>query len=345
MSRLTYQSSGVDIRRGDALVRSIKGLAKSTRRSEVLGGIGGFGGLFQFSTRKYRNPVLVSSTDGVGTKLLVAQMMNRHHTIGLDLVAMCVNDVAVTGAEPLFFLDYFATGKIRPKAVADVIKGIARGCRKAGCALLGGETAEMPSFYAKGQYDIAGFAVGVVEKSNIIDGRSIRADDVLVGLSSSGLHSNGYSLARKVIFEKARLKPGDYLPECGKTVGEELLIPTRIYSAVIQRLLRKIKIKGIAHITGGGITENLPRILPKGCMATVSQESWPDPPIFDYLKKKGKISTKEMYRVFNMGIGMILVISPKTVQPISRLLTGLGEKHYIIGHIGRTKRAGEVVYA
>jgi phosphoribosylformylglycinamidine cyclo-ligase len=279
----TYRDAGVDIDAGDEFIDRIKPLVRSTFRPEVLTDLGGFGGLFGLQADKYKEPVLVSGTDGVGTKLKIAFMMEKHDSVGIDLVAMCVNDIAVSGAEPLFFLDYFATGKLSVSKAQEVVAGIAEGCRQAGCALIGGETAEMPSFYPEGEYDLAGFAVGVVDRSKIIDGRNIAPGDVVLGLASSGLHSNGYSLARRVLFDQAKLTAVSRLSELDGSIGEILLSPTRIYARQILALLEQFPIKGIAHITGGGITENLPRVLPKGVRARITRKAWPVPPIFDVI--------------------------------------------------------------
>ncbi|MGB9905465.1 MAG: phosphoribosylformylglycinamidine cyclo-ligase, partial [Desulfotomaculales bacterium] len=276
---LTYKSAGVDISAADRAVELIRSIAARTSRPGVLGGIGGFGGLFALDTGRYREPVLVSGTDGVGTKLKVAFMLDRHDTVGIDLVAMCANDIVTCGAEPLFFLDYLAVGKLVPEKVAEIVSGVARGCQLAGCALIGGETAELPGFYGPEEYDLAGFAVGVVEKSGIIDGSRVEAGDCLIGLPSSGLHSNGYSLARKVFFEVAGYGADSRLEELGRTVGEELLEPTRIYVQTVLALRQRFDIKGIAHITGGGLTENIPRILPEKTAALVEKNSWPVPPV------------------------------------------------------------------
>lgn len=329
----TYRESGVDIDAGDTFVERIKPLVRSTFRPEVLTDLGGFGGLFGLRAEQYKEPVLVSGTDGVGTKLKVAFLMNRHDTIGIDLVAMCVNDIVVSGAEPLFFLDYFATGKLSIATGQEVIKGIAEGCRQAGCALIGGETAEMPSFYRDGEYDLAGFAVGVVEKAKIIDGRSIVPGDVLIGLASSGLHSNGYSLARRVLFEQAKLTVDSVVPELGRPVGEELLTPTRIYVKPILTLCREFSLKGLAHVTGGGITENLPRVLPSGVNARVDRRAWAVPPVFTVLSRLGNIEPNEMYRVFNMGIGMIMVVPSHAAASVVSRAADLGERAQVIGEI------------
>lgn len=342
MARLTYKKAGVDIEAGDLFIQKITPLVRSTFRPEVLTDLGGFSGLFSLRSKKYKEPVLVSGTDGVGTKLKIAFMTDRHDTVGIDLVAMCVNDVIVTGAEPLFFLDYFATGKLFPEKAVEVMKGIVEGCRQAGCALIGGETAEMPSFYPAGEYDLAGFAVGVVDKKKIIDGKKIRPGDLLVGLASSGLHSNGFSLVRKILFEKGGLTVKDRLPGESKTVGEILLTPTVIYVKAFAKLMEKVQIKGAAHITGGGITENLPRVLPKGCAAQVRRDRWPVPSIFPALQKIGEVDTEEMYTDFNMGIGMILVLSPKDLSPALSILKRQGHSSYVIGEIIKGK--GEVLY-
>lgn len=333
MSKLDYKSAGVDIDAGDRLVEMIKPLVRSTFRKEVAGDIGGFGGLFRFDPKKYKDPILVSGTDGVGTKLKIAFMMDKHDTVGIDLVAMSVNDIVVQGAEPLFFLDYFATGKLQVEKARDVIKGIADGCRQAGCALIGGETAEMPSFYAEGEYDIAGFAVGVVDRERLIDGSRIIHGDKIIGLASTGLHSNGYSLARKVFFEHLKLKVDSFIDEFGCTVGEEILKPTRIYVKTILELMKVFDLKGIAHITGGGITENLPRVLSEGCQANIKRGSWNVLPVFKYLQKNGNIDDDEMYRDFNMGIGMILVVPDKEFDKVMANAERLGEKVYLIGEI------------
>lgn len=329
----TYKEAGVDIEAGNTFVQKIKPLVKSTFRPEVMTEIGGFGGLFSLNTAKYKNPVLVSGTDGVGTKLKLAFLADRHDTVGIDLVAMCVNDIVVQGAEPLFFLDYLATGKLDPDKAAQVVAGIAEGCRQAGCALIGGETAEMPGFYADGEYDIAGFTVGVVEKDQIIDGSSITVGNKLIGIGSSGLHSNGYSLARRIIFDRMGLTVNDTLPDSDKTVGDELLTPTRIYVRAILNLLKDFRINGIAHITGGGLLENVPRVLPKGCAANVKLGSWVMPTIFSTLQKAGNVEQSEMYRTFNMGIGMVLAVTKSDVDDILSRLNGLGEQAWLLGEV------------
>lgn len=331
--RITYKDAGVDIAAGNSFVNMIKPLVKSTYRPEVMADIGGFGGLFSLNTSKFKNPVLVSGTDGVGTKLKIAFMADRHETVGIDLVAMCVNDIVVQGAEPLFFLDYLATGALLPEKAAAVVKGIAEGCRQAGCALIGGETAEMPGFYSDGEYDIAGFAVGVVDRDNIIDGSSIAVGNRLIGIASSGLHSNGYSLARKLIFDCMGLTIDSELPGTGRTVADELLTPTRIYIRSVMNLLKDFTINGIAHITGGGLLENIPRILPRGCRATVHLSRWERPTLFDILQKAGNVERDEMYRTFNMGIGMVLAVAEKDAEDMIDRLNGLQERAWIIGEI------------
>lgn len=338
MKSITYKEAGVDISWGNEFVRKIKPLIKKTFRPGVIGGIGGFSGLFRIEPKNYKDPVLVSSTDGVGTKLKIAFMMNRHDTVGIDLVAMGVNDILVQGAEPLFFLDYMATGKLRTDQAIDIVKGIIKGCREAECALLGGETAEMPSLYKEGEYDLAGFVVGIVEKKRILDGSKIKPGDVLIGLASSGLHSNGFSLARKLFFEKMRYKVNGMIKGLKRPLGKELLCPTSIYVKPVLKLLKEYNIKGMSHITGGGITENLPRILPDGASAVIKKGSWKIYPIFKIIQEMGNVSEKEMYRTFNMGIGFILVVSKKDADSILRRLKRLGEKAYIIGRIAKGKR-------
>ncbi len=331
--RATYKDAGVDIEAGNNFVQKIKPLVKSTFRPEVMTEIGGFGGLFSLNTSKYKNPVLVSGTDGVGTKLKLAFLADQHDTVGIDLVAMCVNDIVVQGAEPLFFLDYLATGRLEPDKAAQIVAGIAEGCRQAGCALIGGETAEMPGFYADGEYDIAGFTVGVVEKDQIIDGSSITVGNKLIGIGSSGLHSNGYSLARKIIFERMGLAINDTLADTGHSVADVLLTPTRIYVRSVLNLLKDFRINGIAHITGGGLLENVPRILPKGCSATFHLGSWNMPAIFPLLQEAGNVEQAEMYRTFNMGIGMVLAVAAADVDDMLSRLNGLGEQAWLIGEV------------
>lgn len=331
----TYRDAGVDIDAGDEFVDRITPLVRSTFRPEVLTDLGGFGGLFRLQTQHLSEQVLVSGTDGVGTKLKIAFLTDRHDTVGIDLVAMCVNDIVVSGAEPLFFLDYFASGKLALSTAESVIRGIADGCRQAGCALIGGETAEMPSFYAEGEYDLAGFAVGVVDRPKIIDGRGIVPGDQVIGLASSGLHSNGYSLARKVLLNgKGKgWTVETRIPELAQTLGEALLIPTRIYVKQVLTLAREFHLKGIAHITGGGITENLPRILPPDCAARIQRGAWPVLPVFRLLQEQGPVDTDEMYRVFNMGIGLTLVTSPGSGEAVLKRARELGDEGYMIGEI------------
>jgi phosphoribosylformylglycinamidine cyclo-ligase len=336
--RITYKKAGVDISAADHLVRRIGPIASKTARPELLAGVGGFSGLFELKSRRYRHPVLVASTDGVGTKLKIAFMTGVHDTVGVDLVAMGVNDILTQGAEPLFFLDYFAAGKLRPEIAVQVIRGVARGCKLAGCTLIGGETAEMPSFYADGEYDVAGFAVGVVEKDKILMPSSIAPGDVLIGLPSSGLHSNGYSLARKVLLDIRKLRLRDKISELGRTLGAELLKPTRIYVNAVQALLRRHAIKGMAHITGGGIPGNLPRVLPDGRRAWINRRSWAVLPIFELIQKLGGISQAEMDRTFNNGLGMILVVGKREAAGVERSLKKMGEKYFRIGDIRKGAR-------
>ena len=332
---LSYRDAGVDIDAGDQLVENIKPFAKRTMRPEVLGGLGGFGALVEIS-KKYQNPVLVSGTDGVGTKLKLAFEWDIHHTVGIDLVAMSVNDILVQGAEPLFFLDYFACGKLDVARATDVIKGIAEGCEQSGCALIGGETAEMPGMYPEGEYDLAGFAVGVVEKSKVINGRSIRPGDVVLGLASNGAHSNGYSLIRKII---ERSNPDlDAEFDGGKTLRQAVIAPTRLYVKPILAALEKFEIKGMAHITGGGLTENIPRVLPENCVAQIDAQSWPLPKLFQWLQQAGNVEQQEMYRTFNCGIGMAVIVPAEQAEAAQAFLAEQGETVYRLGTI--RERAG-----
>ncbi|OAM29957.1 phosphoribosylformylglycinamidine cyclo-ligase [Eikenella longinqua] len=332
---LSYRDAGVDIDAGDQLVENIKPFAKRTLRPEVLGGLGGFGALVEIS-KKYQNPVLVSGTDGVGTKLKLAFEWDIHHTVGIDLVAMSVNDILVQGAEPLFFLDYFACGKLDVARATDVIKGIAAGCEQSGCALIGGETAEMPGMYPEGEYDLAGFAVGVVEKSKVINGRSIRPGDVVLGLASNGAHSNGYSLIRKII---ERSNPDlDAEFDGGKTLRQAVIAPTRLYVKPILAALEKFEIKGMAHITGGGLTENIPRVLPENCVAQIDAHSWPLPKLFQWLQQAGNVGQQEMYRTFNCGIGMAVIVPAEQADAAQAFLAEQGETVYLLGII--RERAG-----
>jgi len=338
--KLTYKDAGVDIEAGERLVERIKPFAKRTFDGNVLAGIGGFGAGYLIP-KGYKEPVLVSGTDGVGTKLKVAQMAGVHDTVGIDLVAMCVNDILTVGAKPLFFLDYFATGKLSVDVATDVIKGIAKGCEIAGCALIGGETAEMPDFYPEGEYDLAGFVVGIVEREKYITGEKIQPGDVVLGLASSGIHSNGYSLVRKLFFEILGLKVDDYVEELGGKVYEILLTPTRIYVKSVLKLLDEVEVKGIAHITGGGIPGNLVRILPENVDAVIDKSSWDILPIFTFIQSKGNVPEDEMFKTFNMGIGLCLVVSPEEVERAEAVLSECGEKVYRIGKI--TEGKGRVV--
>ena len=333
---ITYRDAGVDIDAGDALVEAIKPFAKRTLRPEILAGIGGFGALAEIP-KKYREPVLVSGTDGVGTKLKLAFQLGRHDTVGVDLVAMSVNDILTQGAEPLFFLDYFACGKLDVAVATEVVKGIARGCELSGCALIGGETAEMPGMYAEGEYDLAGFAVGVVEKSAIIDGRDIVAGDVVLGLASSGAHSNGYSLVRRIL---ERAKPDLRADFHGRPLGQALLEPTRIYVKPVLALMKEVRVKGLAHITGGGLVENLPRVIPETLKAAIARSSWKVPPLFQWLQREGRVADEEMLRVFNCGIGMALVVGAETADAAERALTAGGEAVFRIGRV-EPRKPGE----
>lgn len=338
---MTYKEAGVDVDAGNKAVELMKSHVKSTFQPGVLGNIGGFGGFFQLNLKDCNEPVLISGTDGVGTKLMVAFMMDKHNTVGIDCVAMCVNDVLANGAKPLFFLDYIALGKLIPEKVAEIVEGICEGCRQAGCALIGGETAEMPGLYEGDDYDLAGFTVGLVDKAKIVDGSKIKDGDVVIGLASSGLHSNGYSLARKVLFEKANLSVSDYVEELGKTLGEEILTPTKIYVKTVETL-SNYDIHGMAHITGGGLIENLPRILPEGLEYKIDVNSWDIPPIFTLIQKLGEIADSEMHRTFNMGIGYVIVASQQEANSIMNTLSENGEKAWIIGKI--TTGKGGVVF-
>jgi len=337
----TYADSGVDIDKGNRFVTTVKKIAGETSRSGVMGDIGGFGGMFSLNISGMDTPVLVSATDGVGTKLKIAFMMDKHDTVGIDLVAMCVNDIAVQGAKPLFFLDYLSTGELKITAVTNIIKGIAKGCKKAKCALLGGETAEMPGMYKKDEYDLAGFAVGIVDNSKIIDGSEIGVGHKLIGIASSGLHSNGYSLVRSICFGNLKLKIDDFIPEFEKTLGEELLTPTKIYSDVLQGICKNLPIHGFAHITGGGIPDNITRILPKTCKAMVYKNSWDMLPVFTFLQKAGNISEMEMMRTFNNGIGMVAAVPDNIAQDVMDRLAAIQEKAFLIGEVAERKSGEE----
>jgi len=335
---ITYADAGVDIDRANRTKKRIKYLAHKTFTKGVLSEIGGFGGLFSVDKQKYIDPVLVSSVDGVGTKLKVAFEMNMHHTVGADLVNHCVNDIAVQGATPLFFMDYLATGKLNPDIAEKVIEGLAEACKHNGCALIGGETAEMPGFYPDGEYDLAGFIVGVVEREKIVTGKTVEVGDVVLGLASNGLHTNGYSLARKLLFEVARYTPESYVNELKGKVGNELMHTHKSYWPSIKRLLHDECVSAMAHITGGGITENLPRVLPRGVAAVIEIGSWPVPPIFEHLQKLGNVPQDEMLRTFNMGLGMLLVVPAKKFKKAQTVLERVGEKAYTVGRIVKGDR-------
>jgi phosphoribosylformylglycinamidine cyclo-ligase len=339
---LTYAKAGVSIEAGDELVRRIAPIARRTRVPGVLAGVGGFSALFELHRRGYHRPVLVASTDGVGTKLKIAFMTGVHNSVGIDLVAMSVNDILTQGAEPLFFLDYFACGKLDVKIAEAVVSGIAGGCRLAGCALIGGETAEHPGDFAEGEYDLAGFAVGVLEKKKMMDPKAIVPGDILIGLPSSGLHSNGYSLARKALLEKGRLKIDQQIPELGRSLGEELLEPTRIYAKVARRLFADFPIKGAAHITGGGLIGNLPRVLPEGRRAVLERGSWRVPPVFDLIQRIGGIEQGELDRTFNNGLGFILVVGRKLADGVRETLKRMGERSFVVGEIRSGARRAEI---
>ena len=340
---LTYASAGVDIDKADRFVNIIKKISKETPRSGVMGEIGGFGGLFSLNLTHLERPVLVSSTDGVGTKLKIADMMNIHNTIGIDLVAMCVNDIAVQGAKPLFFLDYLSMGTLNTRTATEIIRGIAKGCIEANCALIGGETAEMPGMYKKNEYDLAGFAVGIVDNSKIVDGSGIGVGHKLIGVASSGLHSNGYSLVRKLCFNILKMKIDAYVPEIGKTIGDELLIPTKIYSKIILSLIKDMPVHGLAHITGGGIAENVVRVLPENCQAVIQTGSWDVPPIFHFLQGAGKISDREMRRTFNNGIGLVGIVPDNAAQEVLERLNAMNEKAFLIGEIAERKKTDDKI--
>ena len=333
---LSYKDAGVDIDAGDALVERIKGVAKRTRRPEVMAGLGGFAALCEIP-KGYREPVLVSGTDGVGTKLRLAMNLGKHDTIGIDLVAMCVNDLVVTGAEPLFFLDYYATGKLNVDVAAAVVAGIGDGCEMAGCALVGGETAEMPGMYEGEDYDLAGFCVGVVEKSEILDGSKVKAGDTLIALTSSGPHSNGYSLVRKII----EVSNADLNQDCGgKPLADALMAPTRIYVKPVLELIKKSRVNALAHITGGGLTENIPRVLPADCKAVIDTASWELPPVFQWLQRSGNVVMREMYRTFNCGVGMVIAVPEEAKDNALKILADAGETAFVVGHIAQAQ-AGE----
>lgn len=326
-----YKQAGVDIEAGYEAVSRMKKHVQKTMRKEVLGGLGSFGGMFDLSAFKHEEPVLVSGTDGVGTKLMVAFMMDKHDTIGVDAVAMCVNDIVAQGAEPLFFLDYIACGKADPARIESIVKGVADGCQQAGCSLIGGETAEMPGMYAENEYDLAGFTVGIVDKKKLITGQHIANGDVLIGLASSGIHSNGYSLVRKILLEEGKLSLQETYGSLETILGEELLRPTKIYVKSVLEVLKKVEVKGIAHITGGGFIENIPRMLPEGIGAEIEYGSWPILPIFDLLQETGKLNRLDMFNIFNMGIGMVLAVNEADLAVAMDVLASQGEKAYVIG--------------
>lgn len=342
MKPLSYRGAGVDIDAGDDAVRRIVPLARATNRAEVIGGVGGFASLVGLPS-KYREPVMVSSTDGVGSKLKVACLAGRHDTVGIDLVAMGVNDILVPGAEPLYFLDYIAVGKLDPGQIESIVGGVAEGCRQAGCALVGGEMAEHPDWLPPGEYDLAGFAVGIAERQRLIDGSKIRPGDVILGLASSGLHSNGYSLVRRIVFDVMKLRLTDPMPGTGRLVADELLTPTRIYVRSIQTLLETVEVRGMAHVTGGGVTGNIPRVLPHGCRARLARGSWSPPAVFDTLRQAGRVEHAEMFRTFNMGIGYVVIVSSDDADTAARVLRGAGEKVTRIGEIVAGERGVELV--
>lgn len=345
-----YAAAGVDIDLGNRVKATLPQLLASTHRPEVLGKVGGFGGLFALNVRKYRQPVLVSSVDGVGTKLKIAFAMDRHDTIGQDLVNHCVDDIAVLGAEPLFFLDYLGTGKLEPHVFTEVIKGFARGCAENGCALIGGETAQMPSFYQAGEYDVSGTIVGVVEKSRMLDGKTIKPGDAVIGIASSGLHTNGYSLARKIFFEQMKLKPKSRVAELGNTIGDELLKVHVSYGPLVQALLKKYNregkpriVKGLAHITGGGFVDNIPRVLPKTCDVVIRKGSWDMLPIFQIIQARGGVPEAELYQVFNMGIGMTAIVSGSSATAVLKSIKAQGHNAWVIGEVTKGKGVVNVV--
>ena len=350
MTTSAYAKAGVNLEVNNQLKLGLKTMLKTASRPEVLGRVGGFGGLFEFNARRYKKPVLVSSVDGVGTKLKVAFAMNRHDSIGQDLVNHCVDDIAVLGAEPLFFLDYLGAGELKPSVFEQIVGGFAKGCAENNCALIGGETAQMPGFYQKGEYDVSGTIVGVVDKAKMLDGRGIKAGDVVIGIASSGLHTNGYSLARKVFFETLKLKPRTRVPELGCSVGEELLKVHRSYGPLVQSLLRTYNkagrvrvIKGLAHITGGGFIDNIPRVLPDKCGVKIERGSWPVLPVFHLIEKHGKVDNAEMHQVFNMGIGMTAIVSAAKADGVLRRIRSLNHGAWIIGSITRGRRRVKLV--
>jgi phosphoribosylformylglycinamidine cyclo-ligase len=338
---LTYADAGVDIDKANVFVDAIKKIASQTPRSGVMGEIGGFGGLFSLNTADYERPVLVSSTDGVGTKLKIAFMMDKHDTIGIDLVAMCVNDVVVQGAKPLFFLDYLSMGTLNTGVAEQIVKGVAEGCSQSQCALIGGETAEMPGLYNDSEYDLAGFSVGIVDNDKIVDSSEIRVGHKLIGIASSGLHSNGYSLVRKICFDVLKLDVDSHIPEFEKTLGEELLTPTKIYTELILRLIKDFPIHGLAHITGGGIDDNIIRILPASGNVVIQNGSWDIPPVFKFLQDAGNVKDAEMRRTFNNGIGLVAVVPEEVAQDVVARVSGMNEKAYVIGEVVQQKKSSK----
>jgi phosphoribosylformylglycinamidine cyclo-ligase len=338
-----YREAGVDIEKGNQFVNRIKSMVQATHNSSVLNNIGGFSGMVSLNTSHYSEPVLVSSTDGVGTKLKIAFLMDKHDTVGIDMVAMCVNDIVVTGAKPLFMLDYLATGILKLETAEDIVKGVAEGCRQAGCSLVGGETAEMPGFYPDGEYDLAGFAVGVVDKGDIVDGSRVAVGSALIGLGSSGLHSNGYSLVRRIVFEEMKLNVDSQVPDLPRLVGEELLEPTKIYVESLRNLRRDFYLDAMAHITGGGILENLPRVLPESCQAIIKRGSWDIPPIFQFLQNAGELGEREMLRTFNYGLGMVLVVPANQADSVIERLSAMEQPAWIIGEVTERKSGQDAV--
>ncbi len=347
MKQKAYARAGVDIDLGNRVKSTLPQMLQATHRPEVLGKVGGFGGLFALNVRKYRQPVLVSSVDGVGTKLKLAFALDRHDTIGQDLVNHCVNDIAVLGAEPLFFLDYLGTGKLEPRVFRDIIKGFAKACAENHCALIGGETAQMPGFYAPGEYDVSGTIVGVVEKSRMLDGRTLRPGDAVIGLAASGLHTNGYSLARRIFFKQMRLKPASYLPELRNTIGRELLKVHVSYGPLIQKLLQRFSartvIKGLAHITGGGFVDNIPRVLPKNCDVVIRKGTWEVLPIFELIRAKGGVPEAELYQVFNMGVGMVVLVAADQADQVLRAIRAQHQAAWLIGQVVKGRGVTRVV--
>ncbi|MBK3333231.1 phosphoribosylformylglycinamidine cyclo-ligase [Persephonella atlantica] len=339
---LSYKDAGVDIEKADRFVQQIKGFVKDTFNKNVITPIGGFAGAYLLELAKFKQPVITSSTDGVGTKLKIAQILDKHDTIGIDLVAMCVNDLVTTTSKPLFFLDYFATGKLKPEVAVSVVKGIAEGCKQSECALIGGETAEMPGMYREGEYDLAGFAVGVVEKEKMVDGSKTAEGDVLIGIASSGVHSNGYSLVRKIV-ETRGYSYTRHIEEFGKTLGEELLSPTKIYVKTVLTIADNVDVHAVAHITGGGIPGNLIRVINKGLKAVIQKSSWELPPVFRWIQKEGNVPEEEMFRTFNMGIGMIIAVSECDVEKTLNIIKETGEKAYVIGKLQKGERSVEIV--